>query len=112
MAGGADQDAADDRFMLGRILPDAKHACGAVQPAPMKDRSPLRAESVEGIRRRVGRLVAQRLKRLAGVTGIEGQRHFGLLLAALLQQAPLMSALIIPAVREFLDMGVSRYGIP
>ena len=46
MAGGADQDAADDRFMLGRILPDAKHARGAIEPAPMKDRSPLRPESV------------------------------------------------------------------
>jgi len=104
MAGGADQDAADDRFMPGRILPDAEHARGAIQAALMKDRSPLSPESVEGISRRVGCLVAQRQERLAGVTGIEGQRHLGLLLAAWLQRAPLVTVLIIPLLLGFLDM--------
>ena len=39
------QDAADDTLVLGRVLTDDHHAGGAVQPSPMKNRSPFDAEA-------------------------------------------------------------------
>jgi hypothetical protein len=75
MTGSAYEDAADDRFMLGRILSDAKDARGAIETPAVKDRPPFGAEGAVGIDARVGRLVAQCLKRVADVTGIEIERH-------------------------------------
>ena len=75
MTGSAYKDAADDRFMLGRILSDAKDARRAIESAPVKDRPPLRAKSAVGIDARVGCLVAQCRKRFADVAGIEVEGH-------------------------------------
>ena len=59
MTGGAYENAADDRLMLGRILSDAKQVRRTIKPAAVKDRPPLRAKGGVGIDGRVRRLVAQ-----------------------------------------------------
>src|SRR5205085_10565561 len=40
------EDSASDRFVLSRVLTDDQDTSGAVEPAPMEDRSPLRPERI------------------------------------------------------------------
>ncbi len=79
MSGLTDQDAAEDRLVLGRVLSQDEHACASVESAAMEDRSPLQSE-VGGWVDRCARSVGDKgAERLSPVARGKGTCHGGLL---------------------------------
>ena len=60
MPGLADEDSANDRLRLRRVLPDHEQPCGSIEPAAMEDRSPLDSESTRRVDVRAGVLAGHR----------------------------------------------------
>ena len=70
----ADEDATDDGFVRGRVLPNHEDACAAVEAPAMEDRSPLRPE----VGRRVDlgtRVVPHECREAPRVAGVEVVSH-------------------------------------